>query len=182
MGKAKAGDDRYAKTVTLFNRLVATNPEIERKRATMPYTAVNGEMFSVLDKTGTLALRLPAGEREQFLKRFDTQLTRQYGVVRPEYVDVPDALLEKTQTLKKYFDVSYEYARALKPKPTSKEKKKNEGGRDATQPTGIEPRGGGTRGAACLRRLRPGRTARGSRLRHNEPNPAACRVRGVRAQ
>ena len=37
-----------------------------------------------------------------------------------EYVAVPDALLRNTKELKKYLDVSYEYAKTLKPKPTTK--------------------------------------------------------------
>ena len=37
-----------------------------------------------------------------------------------EYVEVPNALLEKTQELKKYFDLSYAYVASLKPKPTKK--------------------------------------------------------------
>ena len=39
-----------------------------------------------------------------------------------EYVEVPDALLEKTRELKKYFDLSYAYVGSLKPKPTKKKK------------------------------------------------------------
>jgi hypothetical protein len=35
----------------------------------MPYTSLNGHMFSFLTETGTMALRLPAGEREAFLKK-----------------------------------------------------------------------------------------------------------------
>ena len=33
---------------------------------------------------------------------------------------VPDALLKKTKELAKYLDLSYEYAKTLKPKPTKK--------------------------------------------------------------
>jgi len=40
----------------------------------------------------------------------------------PEYVAVPDKLLEETKTLKKYFDISYKYAQTLRPKPTTKKK------------------------------------------------------------
>jgi hypothetical protein len=50
----------------------------------------------------------------------NTTLCRQYGTVMPEYVEVPDDLLPKTQTLKKYFDISYDYARSLTPKPTTR--------------------------------------------------------------
>ena len=39
-----------------------------------------------------------------------------------EYVVVPDSLLENTKELKKYLDLSYEYARTLKPKPTTEKK------------------------------------------------------------
>ena len=109
-----------AESVALYDALLATNPEIERKGATMPYTSVNGNMFSLLTPDGTLALRLPAVDREAFLKRYDTVLCEQYGVVMKEYVQVPPALLRNTTALAKYLDVSYRYACSLKPKPTTK--------------------------------------------------------------
>ncbi|MFZ0821375.1 MAG: hypothetical protein WAM91_15005 [Candidatus Acidiferrales bacterium] len=39
------------------------------------------------------------------------------------YVAVPDAQLGKIGELKKYLAISYEYAKTLKPKPTTKKKK-----------------------------------------------------------
>jgi TfoX/Sxy family transcriptional regulator of competence genes len=122
MSKAAAG--AYADKLELYEKLVATNPNVARKGATMPYTSLNGHMFSLLTKTGTLALRLPADVREAFLKKYKTKLSVQYGTVLKEYVDVPDALLQKTEELKKFFDLSYAYVGSLKPKPT-KSKKKN---------------------------------------------------------
>ena len=118
----KSSDDRPAGTVELYEKLVATNPKVERKGATMPYTSVNGHMFSLLTKEGRLALRLPAEARDAFLKKYKTKLCEQYGVVMKEYVEVPDALLKKTQELKKYFDQSYAYVSSLKPKPTMRKK------------------------------------------------------------
>jgi hypothetical protein len=103
-------------------RLVATQPGVQRKGATNPYTAVNGNMFSCLHPPGRLALRLPEKEREKFLKKYNTILFESYGVVQKEYVEVPEDLLMNTSELKKYFEVSYEYARSLKPKPTTKKK------------------------------------------------------------
>jgi hypothetical protein len=41
-----------------------------------------------------------------------------------EYVEVPDALLGKTQELKKFFEAGHRYVAGLKPKPTSKAKSK----------------------------------------------------------
>ena len=106
----------------LYDQLVATNPAVERKGATVPYTSCNGHTFSYLSKQGTLALRLPSPDREAFLKKYKTQLCQAYGVVQPEYVDVPDTLLASTQELKKYFDASYAYVSSMKPKPTTKKK------------------------------------------------------------
>jgi hypothetical protein len=108
-----------AESVALYDVLLATNPAIQRKGATMPYTSVNGNMFSLLTADGTLALRLPAGEREGFLKRYETTLSVQYGVVMKEYVRVPPSLLQNTRALAKYLEVSYLYACSLKPKPTT---------------------------------------------------------------
>ena len=107
----------------LYEKLVATLPEVECKGATVPYTSVNGHMFSYLSKSGTLALRLPPETRDAFLKKFKTTLCKQYGVIQKEYVEVPDALLKKTSELKKYFAESFAYVSSLKPKPTTRKKK-----------------------------------------------------------
>jgi len=110
-------------TLALYEKLVATNPEIERKGDTVPYTSKNGHMFSYLSKEGKLELRLPPDAREAFLKKYRANLCEAYGKVQPEYVEVPDALLSKTQELKKYFDLSFAHVSSLKPKPTAKKKK-----------------------------------------------------------
>jgi hypothetical protein len=107
----------------LYEKLVATNPNITRKGATVPYTSVNGNMFSYLSKEGKLALRLRPDEREAFLKKYKAKLCEAYGRVQPEYVEVPDSLLSSTRELKKFFDSSFAYASSLKPKPTTKKKK-----------------------------------------------------------
>jgi hypothetical protein len=106
----------------LYEKLVATNPKVERKGAAVPYTSVNGNMFSYLSKEGKLELRLPPEEREAFLKKYKAKLCEAYGKVQPEYVEVPDSLLSSTRELKKFFDCSYEYVSSLKPKLTAKKK------------------------------------------------------------
>lgn len=116
----KTAPTARADVLELYERLVATNPRVERKGATMPYTSMNGHMFSFVTKPGTLALRLPAEERDVFLKKYKTKLCEQQGTVLQEYVEVPDSLLKKTQELKKYFDLSHAYVASLKPKPTKK--------------------------------------------------------------
>jgi TfoX/Sxy family transcriptional regulator of competence genes len=69
-----------------------------------------------------LAIRLPEEEREKFLKKYKTRLFEAYGAVMQEYVAVPDALLARTNQLKKYLEMSYAYAKTLKAKPTKKKR------------------------------------------------------------
>ncbi len=117
--KAAALGDKLA----LYEKLVATNPKVELKGDANGYTSLNGNMFTLLHSSGRLAIRLPEEEREKFLKKYKTTLFEAYGAVMKEYVAVPDELLKKTAELKKYFDQSYEYAKTLKPKPTTKKKR-----------------------------------------------------------
>ena len=100
----------------LYEKLIATSPAIERKGDVHPYTSVNGHMFTYLDQTGTMGIRLPKDDLDAFLKKFKTTLFESYGAVKKDWASVPDTLLTKTKELKKYLDVSYEYTKALKPK------------------------------------------------------------------
>jgi TfoX/Sxy family transcriptional regulator of competence genes len=102
----------------LYNKLVATHAEAVRKGDTIPYTSVNGHMYSYLSKDGFLALRLPEVSRNEFLEKYKTTLVTAYGIVQKEYVNVPDSLLAKTDELKRWFGLGYEYTAALKPKPS----------------------------------------------------------------
>jgi TfoX/Sxy family transcriptional regulator of competence genes len=105
--------------VDLYDKLIATNPKVERKGAANPYTSLNGNMFTLLHQS-SLAIRLPEDKREEFLRKYNTTLFTAYGTVMKEYVAVPDALLKKTKELQKYLEFSYEYAKTLRPKPTKK--------------------------------------------------------------
>jgi len=120
MGKSTSGS--YADKLALYDALVATHPSVVRKGDTMPYTSLNGNMFSLLTKAGKVALRLPSDARDAFLRKHPDALCVQYGIVMKEYVELPDALLAKTREAKKLFDVSCAYASSLRPKPTTAKK------------------------------------------------------------
>jgi hypothetical protein len=106
--------------VALYEKLIATIPKLESKGDANPYTSLNGNMFTLLHQSRTLAIRLPEDKREEFLKKYKTKLFEAYGAVMKEYVTVPDALLKKTKELKMYLEASYQYAKTLKPKATKK--------------------------------------------------------------
>ena len=108
--------------VELYDQLIASIPGLERKGAANPFTAVNGNMFTLLQASQTLAIRLPDDKRDEFLKKHKTKLFEAYGAVMKEYVTVPDALLTDNKELKKYLEISYEYAKTLKAKPTTRKK------------------------------------------------------------
>ncbi len=106
----------------LYEKAVSAIDGVEVKGATLPYTSVNGNMFSYLHPSGAVALRLSESERERFLAKYKTTLFQAYGTVQKEYVTVPDTLLSKTKDLQKYLQISYDYAQKLKPKPTKKKR------------------------------------------------------------
>jgi predicted DNA-binding protein (MmcQ/YjbR family) len=114
---AKKKESRIpAETLELYEKLIATRPEIERKGDVHPYTSVNGHMFTYLDQSGILGIRLAHEEVDPFLKKYNTALFETYGVVKKDWVTVPDSLLRKARELQKYLDRSYEFTKTLKPK------------------------------------------------------------------
>ena len=109
----------------LYSKLVATHPPAVLKGDTIPYTSLNGHMYSFLSKNDEVTLKLPAEERGKFIEKYKTRLAENYGIVQKEYVVVPDSLLENTAELEPYFGISYNYTSSLKAKPTAKSKKKD---------------------------------------------------------
>ena len=81
--------------LAVYERLAATNPKAELKGATVPYTSLNGHMFSYLSKDGKLALRLPEEPRERFLKKYKAKLCNAYGRVQPNTSKFPMHCLRK---------------------------------------------------------------------------------------
>lgn len=107
-------------TTEIYKKIVSGYSALEVKGATMPYTSVNGNMFSFISKDGQLNMRLSEKVREEFIKKHKTSLSLQHGVVMKEYVIVPDKLLKDSMIMKKYFELSYNYALSLKAKATTK--------------------------------------------------------------
>jgi hypothetical protein len=105
-----------------YERLIATLPEVDRKGAALPYTSVNGNMFTLLGGEGVMGMRLAAGDREAFMREHGAKLYEAYGAVMKEYVAVPGAMLADTAALAPWLVKSWSYAQGLKPKPTKRPK------------------------------------------------------------
>lgn len=112
-----------AAELALYERLIATLPEIELKsNFGSAYTTLNGNMFTMISKHGVVGIRLPKADREAFLEEHDAELFRGDPTWPPakEYVAVPAAMLKDTATLAPYLEASYRYVQTLKPKAPSR--------------------------------------------------------------
>ena len=109
-----------ADKVDLYMSLLDSVPEIASKsNFGSAYTAINGNMYTIISKHGVVGIRLPEPERSEFLERYSTDLFRGDPSWPPakEFVAVPDHLLEKTEALTPYLESSLRYVMGMKPKP-----------------------------------------------------------------
>jgi hypothetical protein len=111
-----------AETTRLYEAAVKATAGAELKGATMPYTSVNGNMYSFLDKAGVVAIRLGETDRHAFMRVGGVICVHETGAVMREYVIAPPALIAKTKALSGWLSKGLAYARTLKPKPTAKKK------------------------------------------------------------
>lgn len=106
--------------LAIYEALIASEAGVERKGATMPYTSLNGNMFSFLSPAGELAFRLSKADREAFLARFPDATVTQHGRLMKDYIEVPGAIIEDATALSELFQQSLAHARTLKPKATKR--------------------------------------------------------------
>lgn len=104
-----------------FTRLIDSHPDMELKGGgKMQYTSMNGNMYTLLGKTGEAGLRLSNEDAQAFMDTFDAGPFTQYGAVMRGYVQVPPDVLGDTDALRPWLERAHEHAKTLKPKPTKK--------------------------------------------------------------
>jgi hypothetical protein len=104
-----------------FTRLINSHPDTELNGGgKMQYTSMDGNMYTLLGKTGEAGLRMSDEDAQAFMETFDAGPFVQYGAVLRGYVQIPPDILGDTDTLRPWLDRSHEYAGTLKPKPTRK--------------------------------------------------------------
>lgn len=111
-----AKDELWKERLALMDEIVAENPNFERKGKTMPYTSVNGHMFSLLNKDGELGIRLSKASGEAFMQKYQTTGFRSHGANMRGYVLIPNELLNDKSLLTSLFQEAYEYVLTLEPK------------------------------------------------------------------
>jgi len=113
---AKAKYQGPADRLALYEELVASVQGVERKGAANPYTSRNERMTSFIDKEGEVSIRLDKADREAFIERYGSRISVQYGKNMPEFVVVPDSLLERPDEIRPWFVRSWEWVGTLGPK------------------------------------------------------------------
>jgi hypothetical protein len=108
-----------ARETELYTAAVAATRGAELRGAAMPYTSVNGNMYSFLDRNGVMAIRLDSQDYDAFRAAFAAvPHVHETGSVLKQYVAAPAALLADTGGAAVWISRSLECARTLKPKPT----------------------------------------------------------------
>jgi len=120
---AKPNYEGPAEALELYEAVVAGNPAVDRKGAKNPYTSRNGHMFSFLDATGAMALRMSPDQQEEFLAAYDSGPVEHYGRTMQGYLSIPAELLARATDLQPWFDAAHDWIGTLKPKPTKATKK-----------------------------------------------------------
>ncbi len=78
-----------------------------------------------LDRQGLragVARGWPGADRDAFIAAYRTGLYHAHGALMKEYVAVTASLLARTAELAPYLAKSYDYAKSLRPKPTSRQR------------------------------------------------------------
>lgn len=110
----------YSDALERYTKLVSGVKDLQVKGKANPYTSMNGNMFSFLDKSGKLCLRLSKDDQEAFVAMHKTKPVKQYGAVMRGYVEIPESVAQDTALLKKYFRQCLAHAKTLPAKATKK--------------------------------------------------------------
>ena len=106
----------YDDALARHEALVASHEGIAVKGKANRYTALNGNMFSFLDKSGALCLRIGKEARAALPADQVSEPVVQYGSVMRDYVEVSEAAASDAQVLERLFALSLDHARGLKPR------------------------------------------------------------------
>jgi len=109
-------------TEKVYKELLASFPDMVQKGKSMPYTSLNGNMFSFVGKQGELAIRLSKEDQQDYMDNYGATLCLQHNSVMKGYISVPEKYFSDTEFLKVLFKKSIENVKSLKPKPTKKKK------------------------------------------------------------
>ncbi len=106
----------WEEKLAIYDKIIASNPNIERKGKTVPYTSANGHMFTLLNKDGEIGFRLSKESGERFMEEHNTTRFKSHGAFMRGYVLIPERLYDDMELLSQLLQESHEYVLSLPPK------------------------------------------------------------------
>lgn len=100
----------------LYDSIIDKCPRFERKGKTMPFTAANGYMFTLLNKAGEIGIRFSKVNQEEYFKILKTTKYTSYNATMKGYVLIPETILEDIDFVAKLMNESFDYVMSLPPK------------------------------------------------------------------
>lgn len=97
-----------------FDAIVDLVPDIERKGKTIPYTSVNGHMFSLLNKDGELGFRFSKEDGEKFKEKHQSTILKTHGAVMRVYILITEEILKDLDLAASFLKENYTYTKSLK--------------------------------------------------------------------
>ena len=105
----------WEEKLSIYDKIIK-KAGFERKGKTMPYTSVNGYMFSQINKDGELGIRFSDDVQKKLITKFNSTTFTSYGKEMNGYVLIPQGMWDDIDALVKYLKESYQYVKSLKPK------------------------------------------------------------------
>ena len=103
----------YTDALNRYRDLAASLLDAPVKGKANPHTSIDGNMFSFLDRSGTICIRLSKADREAFMAEFAAPPVEQYGTVMKDYVSVPHAVLDQPERIERWFRLCLQNAKRL---------------------------------------------------------------------
>ena len=117
---AKPKPDIDPSVLAAYEAMLSAVPGVDRKGAAMPYTSMNGNMYSMISKDGVIGIRLGKADLAAAFAAGLKPFEGTPGFINKEYAGVPAAMLGAPATLKSWFRKSHAFALTLKPKKTTR--------------------------------------------------------------
>jgi hypothetical protein len=105
--------------LAVFDAMIAGEPGVQRRGATMPYVAVNGNMHAMISRADVIGIRLSDKDTATFLSTYNARPFESIpGLPNRDYVAIPRTMYKDIRTLQMWFKLSHGFAQKLPPKPT----------------------------------------------------------------
>ena len=96
----------WEERLKLYDSIIDKCPRFERKGKTMPFTAANGYMFTLLNKAGEIGIRFSKETQEKYFDEFNTTKYTSYNATMQGYILIPEKMLKDTDYIAKLMDES----------------------------------------------------------------------------